>query len=385
MGKIITILFITMAVVGFSLTVSSFNEANAVVHDHQSLEDATFTEASIPVGYDLYNYNGSLAVQYGNLIDSEYFHTEYYPSGENLSVFQKNLDFFNSEDCAHLVSEALIHGGLVALAQNPPGDNLTNYLSGFPGSYGIVGVYRLADYLAGYDLPIFPANSTIESIIGYQPIPASYYGSPHASVFYVTNDSLLPSYFLWPGDVVMDGGAGNGHAMLYIGNGTVVQTDPAGKWQYIPGADANITFNDLNQYNGKNVSAIYLHIPTFHGKHEVRITALSGSSVIPNGTEAGTVTLIGSFPQGIGIGNYSYSWSDNGKLLSNGQTTRIALMPGENHIELEATGSNGTAYANFTLDGSAGFSLFSFPGVLVIVLPITGVAVAVSLILYRRK
>ncbi|MFG1460910.1 MAG: hypothetical protein AAE987_05995 [Thermoplasmataceae archaeon] len=385
MGRLISILFIIVIVTGFSLVTSSFHETNSFARDHQSLSDATFTNANVPVGYDLYNYNGSIAVQYGVLIDSSYFHKEYYPSGENLSVFQKNLDFFNSEDCAHFVSEALIHGGLFALSLNPPGDNLTNYLSGFPGSYGIVGVYRLADYLAGYDLPIFPVNSTIEGIIGYQPIPASYYGSPHASVFYVTNNSLLPSYFLWPGDVVMDGGVGNGHAMLYIGNGTVVQTDPAGKWQYTPGADANITFNYLNQYNGKNVSAIYIHIPTFHGKREVRITALSGSSVIPNGSEAGTVKLIGSFPQGVGLGNYSYSWSDNGKVLSGNQTTRITLTSGENKIELEATGSNGTAYANFTLEGGEGFSLFSFPGLLVIVLPVIGIVVAATVLLYRRR
>ena len=30
---------------------------------------------------------------------------------------------------------------------------------------------------------------------------------------------MFPSYFLSPGDVIVDGGAGNGHAMLYIGNG----------------------------------------------------------------------------------------------------------------------------------------------------------------------
>ncbi len=140
MGRLISILFIIVIVTGFSLVTSSFHETNSFARDHQSLSDATFTNANVPVGYDLYNYNGSIAVQYGVLIDSSYFHKEYYPSGENLSVFQKNLDFFNSEDCAHFVSEALIHGGLFALSLNPPGDNLTNYLSGFPGSSGIVGV-----------------------------------------------------------------------------------------------------------------------------------------------------------------------------------------------------------------------------------------------------
>jgi hypothetical protein len=141
----------------------------------------------------------------------------------------------------------------------------------------------------------------------------------------------------------------------------------------------------LNQYNGENVSAIYIHIPTFRGKHDVRITALSGTSVIPSGSTADTVILIGSFPQGVGLGNYSYSWSDNGKVFSDDQTTKIILNPGENQIELEATGSNGTAYANFTLEGTSGFSLFSFPGVLIIALPVIGVVVAASAILYRRR
>lgn len=384
MHKIIAIFTIIILIGGLSVIVTGVYGTDAA-NDQGTYAYSAATSNILPAGYNFYDYNGSLAVQYGLMIDSHYFHTKYYPSGINTSVRQKNLDFFNSEDCAHFVSEALIHGGLHALAKNPPGDNLTNYLSGFNGSYGIVGVYRLADYLAGYDLPVFPANSTVETIIGYQPIPASYYGSPHAAVFYVTNDSLLPSYFLWPGDVVMDGGVGNGHAMLYIGNGTVVQTDPAGKWQYVPGVDANITFNDLNQFDGKNVSAIYIHIPTFHGKHLVRITALNGISVMSNGSSAKAVTLIGSFPQGIGIGNYSYSWSDNGKVFSTSQIAKVALQPGENHIELDVIGSNGTAFANYTLIGSGGFSFLSFPGILIIVVPVLGAVALVSVILYRGK
>jgi len=138
------------------------------------------------------NYNSSKAIEYALMFHNEYFHKAYYPSGLNYSIMQKNLDYFNSEDCAHFVSMALIAGGLTYLAQNPPGNNLTNYGSGFPGSYGIVGVYRLADWLAGYVLPIISTNSTIEGLIGYQPIPASYIGSPHAAVYYVTNDSILP-------------------------------------------------------------------------------------------------------------------------------------------------------------------------------------------------
>ncbi|MDH2906405.1 MAG: hypothetical protein PXX82_08670, partial [Methanomassiliicoccales archaeon] len=147
------------------------------------------------------NYNPQLALEYAYLIHTKYYHANYYPSGINESILQKNLDHFNSEDCAHFVSEALIAGGLTVLARNPPGDNLSGYDNGaFVGSYGIVGVYRLADYLAGYDLPVFPANATAETTIGYQPIPASYAGSPHTSVYYVLNDSILPSYVLSPGD-----------------------------------------------------------------------------------------------------------------------------------------------------------------------------------------
>lgn len=341
--------------------------------------------AVVPSGYNFYNYNGSEAVNYGLMIDSKYFHTKYYPSGINLSVVQKNLDYFNSEDCAHFVSEALIYGGLEALASNPPGDNLTDYLSGFNGSYGIVGVYRLADYLAGYDLPVFPENATIESILEYQPIPASYYGSPHASVYYVTNDSMLPSYFLWPGDVVMDGGVGNGHAMLYIGNGTVVQTDPAGEWQYAPGVDLNITFGDLNPYEGMNVSALYVHIPTFHGPKMVRITALSDGKVIKDGSSAARVTLISSFPQGVGLGNYSYSWSYNGKIISTNQTVTLSLASGSNRIQLSTEGSNGTAYENITLYGGSGFSIAKFPDILVVIVPIAAVAVVAAFFYFNRR
>ena len=54
----------------------------------------------------------------------------------------------------------------------------------------VVGVYRLVDFLAGYHLPLFSTNSTVESKLGYQPIPASYSGSPLASIYYVTNDSI---------------------------------------------------------------------------------------------------------------------------------------------------------------------------------------------------
>ena len=367
-----------------SFTLSSLSDGSQEFQQVNTQSNNVVVQ-SVPDNYTLFHYNGSLAVSYGILIDRDYFHTKTYPSGLNLSVSQKNLDYYDSEDCAHFVSEALIHGGLKALASNPPGDNLTDYLGGFNGSYGIVGVYRLADYLAGYDLPVFPANSTVESIIGYQPIPASYSGSPLASVFYVTNDSILPAYLLWPGDVVMDGGVGNGHAMLYIGNGTVVQTDPAGEWQYVPGADSNITFNYLNQYEGKNVSALYIHIPTFNTEHSVRITAISSSKVIGNDSEAGTVTLIASFPQGVGLGNYTYSWTDNGNFVSGNQVFRIHLQSGINRIELKSTGSNGTAYSNITLMGESGFIIPIFPVLFTLVAAALVASVALVIIIRRRR
>jgi|SRR5579875_647424 len=314
--------------------------------------------------YQGYSYNPSAAVEYGLMIDTKYYHTEYYPSGSNSSVLQKNLDYFNSEDCAHFVSEALIAGGLTALANNPPGDNLTNYGAGFPGSYGIVGVYRLADYLAGYDLPVFPNNATDEQIVEYQPIPASYTGSPHASIYYVENESMMPSYFLSPGDVIVDGGAGNGHAMLYIGNGLVVQTDPAGKLVYYPGINYNISFDGYLTLDGENVTAIYIHMPTISAQKAVRITMIYGKEVFNSTNEAAvpanaTVEMVASFPDGVGFGNYTYTWYDNGKIIANSQIVSLSAPKGVNHYEVVASGSNGTAYQNFTVySGVHPFGIF---------------------------
>ena len=346
------------------------------------------------------NYNSSKAIEYALMVHNEYFHKAYYPSGLNYSVMQKNLDYFNSEDCAHFVSEALIAGGLTYLAQNPPGDNLTNYGSGFPGSYGIVGVYRLADWLAGYVLPIISTNSTIEGLIGYQPIPASYIGSPHAAVYYVTNDSILPSYIIWPGDVVMDVGVGDGHAMLYIGNNDVVQTDPADLWSYIPGYDDNIsttlyisssngTLTPINvlTLNGENVSSIYLSIPTFpfNSKKEVRITILqdgvnvTGSRINFNKE----ITFVGSFPRGIGFGNYSYEWKINGKVVSKNQVFTTFLKNSSYTVTLSVTGSNGTVYSNYTI-GSPSSLKNSWPNIFVYIGGAIIIAV-VSIIYYKRK
>ncbi len=348
------------------------------------------TAVSAPTGYSFYHYDPTNAVNYAQLVDSKYYHQKYYPSGINQSQLQKNLDYFyNSEDCAHFVSEALIAGGMTALANNPPGDNLVGYDGGaFVGSYGIVGVYRLVDFLAGYHLPLFSTNSTVEYTLGYQPIPASYNGSPLASIYYVTNDSMYPAWFLSPGDMVADGGAGGGHAMLYVGGGTVVQTDPAGKWQYAPGpylGDPNISFYGMDTLNGQNVSSLYIHMPTFSSVHTVAITVLSSGNPLKDSTlfsfttaPAGhKVTLIGSFPDGVGIGNYTYSWYDNGKLISNSQTLNFMPQSGTNNLVLDSTGSNGTATASFTFySGSVPASAY------LAFLAVGGVIVAIGLIVY---
>lgn len=327
------------------------------------------------------------------MIDNQYFHTHDYPSGLSNSTMQKNMDYYNSEDCAHFVSEALIAGGLTSLSNNPPGDNLATYGSGFPGSYGIVGVYRLADYLAGYDLPVFPPNATAEKVMQYNPTPGSYAGSPHASLYYVMNDSMLPAYFLSPGDVVMDGGVGNGHAMLYIGNGQVVQTDPAQIWHYYPGTDYNISFFGYLTLNGKNVSSIYLHMPTISTHKTVRITGLSGSNLLNKSSERlsnpGVVKLIASFPNGVGFGNYTYKWSLNGKSFSTSQVTTLDVTNGTNNVELQATGSNGTAYYNMSINvGNSGFSLMGLGQSLslaVLIVPVVAAIAIISLVYLRRK
>lgn len=355
-----TLGLLSVAVIAIVI-LSSFGMADPRQENSKNFNPALDSKALIPKNYTLYNYSPSAAVKYGEMVHDKYFHTTTYPSGINASILQKNLDYFSdSEDCSHFVSEALIAGGLTILAQNPPGDNLQGYDGGqFVGSYGIVGVYRLDSYLAGYVLPIFSTNATAESTLGYQPVPASFEGSPLASFFYVTNDSMMPSYFLSPGDVISDGGVGGGHVMLYIGNGQVVQTDPAAIWNYIPGpqgGDYNISFYGLDTLNGKNVSSLYIHIPTFSNIHTVRITALykgvplrdstlTSNTVISAGS---SVYLIGSFPDGVGIGNYTYSWYDNGKLISTQQNFTFSPVPGTNNLKLESTGSNGTASTSFT-------------------------------------
>lgn len=327
----------------------------------QVTPSVALSEATLPSNYSFYHYIPANAVNYGLLVDSSYYHQKYYPSGINGTQMQKNLDYFsNSEDCAHFVSEALIAGGLTSLASNPPGDNLQGYDNGqFVGSYGIVGVYRLVDYLAGYVLPVFSTNATVEQTLQYQPVPASYQGSPLASVYYVTNDSMYPSYFLSPGDMIADGGVGAGHAMLYIGGGTVVQTDPAGKWQYAPGpllGDMNISFYGMDTLNNQNVSSLYIHMPTFSSQHSVRITVLSNGAPLKDSStfslteipSGHSVTLIGSFPDGVGIGNYTYTWYDNGKLVSNDQVLNFSPYSGANDLELVSSGSNGSASTYFT-------------------------------------
>ncbi len=338
------------------------------------------------------NYKPSLALEYAQLVHTKYYHAAYYPAGINESILQKNLDHFNSEDCAHFVSEALIAGGLTVLAGSPPADNLSTYDQGaFNGSYGIVGVYRLADYLAGYDLPVFPNNATTESKMGYQPIPASYAGSPRTSVYYVLNDSMLPSYFLSPGDVIVDGGAGNGHVMLYTGNGSVIQTDPANEFAYAPGVDYNISFYGLLTLGGKNVSALYMHMPTFSGSHSVAITALNGGVAL-NASSArvasgSVLSLIASFPDGVGYGNYTYRWSVNGHQVSSNQTFTYRPVSGENNITVVSTGSAGSATASYTIFAYAkSVSGAISPSVLLLLVSSVSVLAAASaLIIIRRK
>ena len=385
-----TLIILSAIIFAIFLLFTSLGAGNSGPQSSPSVPLVQNTAASVPTGYSFYHYDPANAVAYAKLVDSKYYHQKYYPSGINQSQLQKNLDYFyNSEDCAHFVSEALIAGGMTVLANNPPGDNLVGYDGGaFVGSYGIVGVYRLVDFLAGYHLPLFSTNSTVESKLGYQPIPASYSGSPLASIYYVTNDSMYPAWFLSPGDMVADGGAGGGHAMMYIGGGTVVQTDPAGKWQYAPGpylGDPNISFYGMDTLNGQNVSSLYIHMPTFSSVHTVAITVLSGGNPLKDSTlfsfttaPAGQkVTLIGSFPDGVGIGNYTYTWYDNGKLISNSQTLNFMPQSGTNSLVLDSTGSNGTATTSFTFySGSVPASAY------LAIFAIGGVIVAIGLIVY---
>ncbi len=377
----------------FAIIISMLSINNSLNNNHGNNynnfhADNYVSYAALPSNFTLYNYNGSAAVSYGMMIHDDYYHSSYYPSGINESILQKNLDHFNSEDCAHFVSEALIAGGLKVLANNPPGDNLSTFDNGiFNGSYGIVGVYRLADYLAGYDLPIFPTNTTVEQTIGYQPIPASYNGSPHASVYYVINENMMPTYYLSPGDVVMDGGVGNGHAMLYIGGGMVVQTDPANLWSYYPGFDVNISFNGMATLYGKNVSAIYIHMPTFSQYYSVNITVLNNNKVLSSNEHlkyGSSVYLIGSFPDGVGLGNYTYSWFDNGKLISNQQNFTYKPYAGENNIELKSSGTNGTAYKNYTLYVQSNPNTTTL-NYLYIVIPVIVAVAAIGSIYYFKK
>ena len=369
--------------------------SHVTTHSKTQTPDKNVTKSlpSIPAGYCLYDYSPSAGISYAMMVHTNYFQKNEYPAAINLSIMQKNLDYYNSEDCSHFVSEALIAGGLKELAingPNGPGDNLTGYDGGkFVGSYGIVGVYRLVSYLAGYVLPVFSTNATAESTLGYQPIPASFQGSPLASIYYVLNESIYPAYYLSPGDVIADGGVGGGHIMYYIGNGTVVQTDPAEEWQYQPGADCNISFYGLDTLHGQNVTALYIHIPTFHGAKTVRITALYNGSVLNHSSSVAagsSVYLIGSFPDGVGLGNYTYTWSDNGKTISNQQNFTYNLQNGTNNIELISSGSNGTAYQNFTIyvgqKPSSSFSTLEIVGIVIVVVAIA--AVAAALVIKRK-
>ena len=334
------------------------------------------------------NYDPQAAVAYAWLIHTKYFHLNQYPSGLNLSVLQENLDHYSSEDCAHFVSQALIAGGLKALAYNP-----APYAS-FNKSYGLVNVYMLSIWLAGYNLSIFPLPGTsaydkLHSEGVYWRPPPTFNGTPYASVYYVTNESILPSYLLSPGDVVVDGGVGDGHVALYVGGGNVLQTDPANYWTYQPGLDQNISNGGMMTDNGYNVSAMYIHLPTFSGPKLVNITALYDGIPLKNSSSIkadSSVCVIGSFPSGVGRGNYTFKWTDNGKVMTTQQNFTFKPKNGQNNIELESTGSNGTAYQNFTLYSkppkSDGFgSLVVIGSIMAVVI----VAVAVLAVKMSRK
>lgn len=384
--------YIVLILASVFVIVLAYAAGPVILHTNVSGVNKTSYSAaanSVPSSYNFFNYKPSVAVQYGLMIDNNYTSSPTYPSGINQTQFQKNLDNYGSEDCAHFVSEALIAGGLTALSNNPPGDNLQGYDGGkFVGSYGIVGVYRLVSYLMGYVPPVFSTNATVETTLEYQPIPASFAGSPLVTVHYVLNESILPAYYLSPGDIVVDGGVGGGHIMLYIGNGTVCQTDPDYKWQYLPGEDYNISFFGMDTLNGKNVTAMYIHVPTFSSEHSVRVSAIYKNKVVNNSAvlpKASSVYLIGSFPNGVGIGNYTYKWTDNGKIISSQQNFTYKLENGKNKFMVTATGSNGTAYDNFTVySGSSGIS----SGNSIILYAGIGIAIVVgaaAVLMFRRR
>ena len=82
----------------------------------------------------------------------------------------------------------------------------------------------------------------------------------------------------------------------------------------------------------------------------------SSQTIIPGGSR---MLMIASFPDGAGFGNYTYQWKDNGVTVSTSQSFNLSMVPGKNGIEVESTGSNGTAYANVTLyNGEQGLSIF---------------------------
>ncbi len=383
-GKRSMVLFLAVSIVLVALLGSSFS---VVVQPPFPVVENTTAHSSATV-FGATNYDVQAAVAYAWLIHTKYYHTAQYPSGLSPSVMQENLDHNNSEDCAHFVSQALIAGGLKALAYNP-----APYAS-FNKSYGLVNVYMLSIWLAGYNLPIFPLPGTsaytdLHSQGVYWRPPPTYNGTPEASVYYVTNESMLPSYFLSPGDVIVDGGVGDGHVVLYVGNGNVIQTDPANYWTYQPGLDLNISTGGMMTYNGKNVSAMYIHIPTFHGPKGINITTLYDGHPLKNSSSiraGSSIYMIGSFPYGVGRGNYTYRWTDNGKVVSTQQNFTFQPKSQLNNIELQSTGSNGTAYQNFTVysksQASSGLNGVVIAGVIVAAI---AVVVAVSIVMVHRK
>lgn len=127
------------------------------------------------------------------------------------------------------------------------------------------------------------------------------------------------------------------------------------EWIYSSGVDDNISVDGMLTLNGSNVSAIYIHIPVFTGRKYVHITALLDSvplqgtaAKVPDGS---MILLLASFPDGVGIGNYSYKWYDNGNLISSSFVPALAFspLPGRNSLTVVSQGSNGTAISNHTI------------------------------------
>ena len=136
-----------------------------------------------------------------------------------------------------------------------------------------------------------------------------------------------------------------------------------------------------------NVTSLYIHIPTFVNP-SVRISVLSNYQNITNNltkVKSGEkLTFIGSFPNGVGQGNYSYKWLVDGKQMSIGQFFNYTPDSGNYKIEVVATGSTGSVEETVTF--SVGSTLGSIAStILYIAIGSTLVFAAVVTLYSRRK